>query len=402
MTHRRIGPIVIGGLVVLAVVAAIFFTVRKPAIPVDLGRVSRGPMAMTIDDEAETRAHDVYVVSAPINGRLLRLALEPGDRLNAGQSIIARMMPAEPDFLDERRLGEARARVRSLEAMAASTAARISEARAERDLAHREFDRNQSVFQRGFLSQAAIDRVRMTRDRADAFVIETQRAAEATQFDLAAARATLTSPSGRNAATSQVFTVVAPVSGWVLRVPQKSEATVPAGTPLVEIGDPKGLELVTDLLSTDAVKIKPGAKAMLEQWGGNRPIEARVRLVEPYGFTKISALGVEEQRVNVILDFVGPPGDRAGLGHGYRGIIRIVTWSSPDVLTVPASALFRSGNDWAIFVVENRRARLTRASIGAINPDQAELLTKILEGSKVILHPGDRVVDGVRVQARPE
>lgn len=397
---RRIGPLMITALVVAALAAAVFVALRNPPVPVDLGKIARGPMQVTIDDEAETRAHDLYVVSAPINGRLLRVDVEPGDMLTAGKSIVARMMPANPDFLNARTGGEARARVRSLEAMAAATAARIPQAVAERELARRDLARNTSLFKRGFLPQADLDRARMARDHADALVIEVRRAAEAARYDLAAARAALTDPDRMDGRKAGVFTLLAPVSGRVLRIPQKSETVVAAGTPLVEIGDPSKLELVTDLLSADAVRIKPGAAATLEQWGGNHPIHARVRLVEPYGFTKISALGVEEQRVNVVLDFVGPARERQGLGHGYRGVIRIVTWSAPDVLTVPASALFRDGNDWALFVVQDGRARLSRVRIGAVNADQAELLTPLQPGVMVVLHPGDRVADGVSITRR--
>jgi HlyD family secretion protein len=182
---------------------------------------------------------------------------------------------------------------------------------------------------------------------------------------------------------------------------QKSEATVDAGVPLVEIGDQATRELVTDLLSADAVQIGPGAVAALDQWGGKQPIPAQVRLIEPYGFTKVSALGVEEQRVNVILDFIGPAAGREGLGHGYRGSVRIVTWSSPDALRFPASALFRAGDDWAVFVVDGNRARLVRVRIGAANPDVVQLLDPLAPGTKVILHPGDRVADGVRIKPRP-
>lgn len=397
---HRIGPFIIVGLVLLALAGAAFVALRNPAVPVDLGMVARRPMQVTIDDEAEARAHDLYVVSAPINGRLLRVDLEPGDRLIAGKTVVARLMPANPDFLNARTGGEARARVRSLEAMAAATAARIPQAIAERDLARRNLARDEALLKRGFLPQADHDRARMARDHADALVLEARRAADAARYDLAAARAALTDPATIDPGKGGVFMLLSPVSGRVLRIPQKSEAVVAAGTPLVEIGDPSKLELVTDLLSADAVRIKPGFAATLEQWGGNHPIHARVRLVEPYGFTKISALGVEEQRVNVVLDFAGPATERQGLGHGYRGVVRIVTWSAPNVLTVPASALFRDGNDWALFVTQDGRARLTHVRIGKVNADLAELLTPLRPGLMVVLHPGDRVADGVRINRR--
>jgi HlyD family secretion protein len=393
------GPLVIGALVVIAIGLAVFFALRQPEVPVDLGQVSRGPMAVTIDDEAETRAHDVFVVSAPTSGRLLRVPLEAGDLVRADQTIVTRMVPADPGLLDAREYDEAKARIQALEETAKSAAARIVEARAERDLARREFDRSATIYARGFVSRATMDRARLYRDRSAALVTQAERAAAAARYNLAAARATLKRAS--NGVRDDAITIRAPVSGRVLRIAQKSEATVAAGMPLVEIGDPDTLELVTDLLSADAVRIRPGALATLEQWGGPHPIPARVRLVEPYGFTKVSALGVEEQRVNVVLDFTGPAADREGLGHGYRGIVRIVTWSSPDALRMPASALFRAGDDWAVFVVEGGRARLVRVRIGAANADVVQLLDPLAPGTMVILHPGDRVADGVRVKPRP-
>jgi HlyD family secretion protein len=399
-TRWRIGPVMIGALVVIAIGLAVFFALRQPQVPVDIGQISRGPMAVTIDDEAETRAHDLFVVSAPISGRLLRVPLEAGDVVRAGETIVARMVPAEPGLLDTRTYGEISARIQALEETAKSAAARIIEARAERDLARRDFDRSEAIHARGFVSKATMDRARMNRDRSAAMVTEAERAAAAARYELAAARAMLKRAS--NGGGDAPITIRAPVSGRVLRIAQKSEATVAAGMPLVEIGDPAALELVTDLLSADAVRIKPGAVATLEQWGGKLPIPARVRLVEPYGFTKVSALGVEEQRVNVVLDFTGPPAAREGLGHGYRGIVRIVTWSSPDVLRVPANALFRAGDDWALFVVAGNRARLVRVRIGAANADFVQLLDPLAAGTRVILHPGDRVADGVRIKPRPD
>lgn len=396
--RRRIGPLIIGGLLVLVLAATIFAMIRKPAVPVDLAKVQRGNLAVTIDDEAETRTRDVYIVSAPITGRLLRVSVEPGDQVRAGQPL-AQMMPMQPQFIDTRQQAELRARVSALEAMAAGAAARISEAKAARDLASANLSRNRAIYERGFLAKAGLERAQAEADRADAALLEARRSAEASRFDLAAARAALAQPLGQ-VAVGSALAITAPVSGWVLRIPQKSEASVGAGTPIVEIGDPAKLEIVTDLLSADAVRIKPGAEAWLDQWGGDQPILARVRLIEPYGFTKISALGVEEQRVNVLLDFTGPVEQRARLGYGYRGIIRIVTVSKANVRLVPISALFRVGQDWALFVVEGGRARQRIVKIGAMNAEKAELLSPMPVAAQVIVHPGDRVADGVRVTQR--
>jgi HlyD family secretion protein len=399
MTQRkRIGPWIIGGLLALVLAATIFAMVRKPAVPVDIAKVERGSLAVTIDDEAETRTRDVYVVSAPITGRLLRVSVEPGDRVTAGQPL-AQMTPMQPQFIDTRQQAELRARVASLEAMAAGAAARINEAKAASDLASSNLARNRAIYERGFLAKAALERAQAEADRTEAALIEARRGAEASRFDLAAARASLAQPQG-DGSEGKSMAITAPVSGWVLRIPQKSEASVGAGAPIIEIGDPAKLEIVTDLLSADSVRIKVGADAWLDQWGGDKPIPARVRLIEPYGFTKISALGVEEQRVNVLLDFTGPVEQRARLGYGYRGIIRIVTVSKADVRLVPISALFRVGSEWALFKVEGGRARQQIVKIGAMNSERAELLSSMAVGSQIIVHPGDRVADGVRVTQR--
>jgi HlyD family secretion protein len=305
----------------------------------------------------------------------------------------------QPQFIDTRQQAELRAHVASLEAMAASAAARINEAKAMRDLASSNLARNRAIYERGFLAKAALEHAQAEADRTEAALIEAQRGAEASRFDLAAARASLAQPLG-DGPGGKSMAITAPVSGWVLRIPQKSEASIGAGAPIIEIGDPTKLEIVTDLLSADAVRIKVGAEASLDQWGGDKPIPARVRLIEPYGFTKISALGVEEQRVNVLLDFTGPVEQRARLGYGYRGIIRIVTVSKADVRLVPISALFRVGSEWALFNVENGRARQQIVKIGVMNSEKAELISSIAVGAQIIVHPGDRVTDGVRVAQR--
>jgi HlyD family secretion protein len=202
-------------------------------------------------------------------------------------------------------------------------------------------------------------------------------------------------------APGRVVTVTAPVDGVVLKRVRESEAVVPAGDPLVEIADPMRLEIVTDLLSTDAVRVKPGARAIIDQWGGDKPLQARVRRIEPAGFTKVSALGVEEQRVNVILDFVELPGGHVSLGDGYRVEVRVVIWEAADVLKVPTSALFREMDQWAVYTIENRRARRVDIMLGHQTGQDAEVTGGLSEGSPVILHPGQTLTDGSRVSERP-
>ena len=276
----------------------------------------------------------------------------------------------------------------------------MSEARAEQILAEREFSRASDLANRGFVSRANVDRARAARDRSRAAFAEANQSVAATSQGLQAARAALM-VAGTKAKGAGAVDVTSPVPGFVLRVPQESERVVVAGTPLVEVGDPDRLEIVTDLLSADAVRVRPGAEVFIEDWGGDRPLKGRVRLVEPYGFTKISALGVEEQRVNVVIDFAEPREAWLRLGHGYRATVRIVVSAAPNVLKVPISALFRSGREWSVFVVDaGGRARSKQVKAGRMNDEEAEIVSGLAAGERVILHPSDKVDEGVRVRER--
>lgn len=396
LTGRRI----IGGIIVAVLLVAIFFATRSPAVPVELGEVTRGPMTVTVDDLGETRVTNLYVVSAPIGGQLLRVPLKPGDAVTAGVTLLARIQPPEPAPLDPRTTAQTQANIRSLEAQLAAARSRITEARAERTLTEREFGRTEALARRGFVAQATLDRARSARDRARAAVAQATEAADAARYSLESARAALITANSPAEGRGAVG-VTSPVAGYVLRVPQESERVVAAGTPLVEVGDPDRLEMVTDLLSADAVRVRAGAAVQIDDWGGGRPLRGRVRRVEPFGFLKISALGVEEQRVNVVIDFVEPREAFARLGHGYRATVRIAIWSAPDVVRVPVGALFRSGGRWSVFVADaGGRARLRTIELGLMNQDNAVVRFGLDAGDRVILHPGDRVTEGVAVRAR--
>lgn len=394
----RPGPLVISAIIAAVVIAALYLAIRKPAYQVDLAEVTQGPMTVTIDDEGETRVHDLFVVAAPINGRLTRIELEPGDPVIAGQTVVARMTPVDSDFLDPRTEGRVRAQVQALDAMLASSSMRIEQARAARDLAKQEQGRLEALFNRGFATRAALDRANASVLSGNAAFSEAIRAAEAARFERDAARANLVTPNSGRAIDT--LAVRSPTSGTVMRVSRESEATVAAGTPLVELGDPRDLEIVTDLLSADAVRLPPGARVLIENWGGTTSLNGRVRRIEPFGFTKISALGVEEQRVNVIIDITDPPEKWAKLGHGYRVIIRVVEWESPNAPQLPISALFRDKGKWAVFAVQNGRAKLVPVTIGRMNDEQAELLSGLKKGAVVILHPSEKISDDARVKAR--
>lgn len=394
------GPRLIGALVLLALALAIAIALRQPPVPVELGEVTRGPLTVTVDDLGETRVKDLYVISAPVTGELLRVPLKPGDEVVARATLLGRIRPAEPAPIDARTTAQAEANVRALTAELSAAGARVRQGRAELTLAERELARVSELATRGFVSQANVDRARMARDRAVAAIAEAGESAAAVRQSLAAARAALIVP-GTAAPGRGSVAVVSPVSGHVLRVPQESERVVIAGTPLVEIGDPERIEMVTDLLSADAVRVRPGAAVLIEEWGGERPLQGRVRLVEPYGFLKVSALGVEEQRVNVVIDFVEPSQAWARLGHGYRATVRIAVWSAPDVVRVPVSALFRSAGQWSVYVASvDGRAVLRAVEVGPMNDELALVRRGLAPGERVILHPSDRVRPGVRVRPR--
>lgn len=394
------GPRILLALLLAVVAAAIFIALRKPPVPVELGTARKGALTVTIDDLGETRVRDLYVVAAPITGQLRRVPLKPGERAVAHATVLARIEPVEPDPLDARTYAQAQANIRSLEAQLSANRSRVDEARAESALMEQDYARVAELNRRGFSTQANLDRARAARDRARAAIAAARQSAVAVSEDLAAARATLLVSASRAPGRGAV-NVTSPVSGFILRVPQESERVVVAGTPLVEIGEPDRLEIVTDLLSEDAVRVRPGAAVFIENWGGARPLTGRVRLIEPFGFTKISALGVEEQRVNVIIDFTEPREAWRRLGHGYRARVRIVTWSTPSTLKVPISALFRTGNRWSLFLAEDgRRARLASVRVGQMNDEEAEVKSGVEAGAQVILHPGDKVRDGVKIRER--
>jgi HlyD family secretion protein len=401
MTRRFFtGPRILLALLLVALVVALIFAFRKPAIEAEIGQVSKGPMTVTIDDLGETRVRDLYVVSAPVTGQVLRVPLKPGTPVIAGKTVVTEIQPMRPAPLDARAYAQAQAQVRSLEDRLSADRSRVSRTRAELALAERDFGRTSELAGRGFVSTANLDRARSVRDAARAAVAEAVRAAEATAHDLESARAALLESSTPAKGTGAV-SVTSPVAGYVLLVPQESERAVVAGTPLVEIGDPKQLEIATDLLSSDAVRVKPGAPVLIEDWGGERPLKGRVQQVEPYGFTKISALGVEEQRVNVIIDFAEPFEAIQRLGHGYRATVRIAVWSAPQVKKLPIGALFRTEGKWSVFTVdETSHARLRKVIIGHMNDQEAEVLGGLSVGDKVLLHPSDKVADGVKVAER--
>jgi HlyD family secretion protein len=385
-------------LISLAVVAGLLAVALWPkTVPVDVGTVSRGPLVITVDEEGMTRIRDRFVVSSPVAGRVLRIELEPGDAVKRGD-VVARVRAEAPPLLDERTRAEAQAAIES--ARAALGRARAEEQRARATLAQlqRELTRIRELAQSRVVAAQELETREAEAKVAEESLNASVFAVQAATSELQRAQARLAPPT--RDATGRVVTVTAPADGVVLKRVRESESVVPAGDPLLEIGDPHQLEIVADLLSTDAVRVKRGARAIIEQWGGEQKLEARVRRIEPAGFTKISALGVEEQRVNVILDFVDPAAAWAALGDAYRVEVRIVIWEAPSVLKVPTSALFREGEKWAVYAIADGRARRTAVELGHQTGQEAEVVSGLSDSQRVILHPGDTLTNDARVKDR--
>lgn len=379
----------------------------RPLI-VDLGEVSVKPMIMTVNEEGKTRVRDAYIVSTPVAGRLLRLEVEPGDLVEGGKSIIARMLPSSPSALDVRTREQARAAVTAAQAAVRVAQADLNKAMADKDLADLDLERKQKLKKREIISQAAVELAQRAGRAADASVDQAKAGITMRQADLANTRARLISfnnsssyPHKDETSQNDAIPVLAPISGRILRVLQKSETTLPAGKPILEIGDiSNDLEIVAELLSTDAVRISTGNRVIIKNWGGEPPLSGVVERVDPWGFSKFSALGVEEQRVNVVIEFTGPAEQRKSLGHGFRVETQIVIWENKKALVVPSNALFRESGEWVVFVVENGSATLRKTTIGHNNGIQAEVLGGLEAGDKVILYPGAGLSDGSRVTKR--
>ena len=375
-----------------AAAAAVGYLLAPAPVEVDVAPVAEGALMVTVDEDGETRAHDRFVVGAPVAGRVARIELHEGDPVKEGQ-VVAQIWPLP---LSARERDEQLARISAAQALSREASEQVRRAQAEHDQATRERRRVDALVKEGFVSPQAAEQAKVL-EVTSANALEAARyRARSAEAELRAARAALLAigaPAGAQAAVS----LRSPVSGRVLRIPEKSERVVASGTPLLVLGDPARLEVVADVLSTDAVRVRPGMPVLLEGWGGERPLRAVVRVVEPYAFTKVSALGVEEQRVNVVADFVDPPGP---LGDAYRVDARIVVWSADKVLKAPASALFRSGDGWAAFVVEGGRARRREVQVGERSARQAQILGGLKAGDLVIRYPSNEISDGIRVRAR--
>ncbi|MEQ8209274.1 MAG: HlyD family efflux transporter periplasmic adaptor subunit [Lacipirellulaceae bacterium] len=400
-----------------AIAGAIGYGLMPAPVEADLAEVTIGEIRVTVDQDGKTRIRERYVVSAPLAGRLTRIDHDPGDAAVAGETLLASIEPRDPELLDDRAIAQAEARVKAAEANLQKMTPLLEEALAAQALSESELRRKRETRRKNTsaVSESEIERLEMT-DRTNVERVRSARyAQEIAKFELDQAEAALMrslppeSPtSGNNVGDSQEktasngrnFNIRSPINGLVLRVFQESSGFVNAGTNLLELGDALDLEVEIDVLSRDAVKIAPGATVSLEHWGGEQPLRGRVRLVEPSAFTKISTLGVEEQRVNVIVDLLDPPSERAELKDGYRVEARIVIAQASPVLKVPTSALFRIGDQWAAFAVVNGVVKERILKIGLQNGLEAEVIEGLEEGDRVVTHPSDAILAGVEVRER--
>ena len=381
--------VLLGGLVAWAL--------QPRPVAVETAEVTRGAFEQAVSDDGKTRVRDRYVVSAPLAGRIERIALEAGDAVKQGQ-VVALLSPAAPAFLDARTASELQERVGAAQAQLARAKAETAKAQAQRDQARADFERQSRLSKEGFVSQTAREQASLALEIAEKNLNATRFGEDAAGHDYAQARAALARYRSGDAETR--WEVTSPVTGAVLKVAQKSEGPVGLGAPLLEIADPRSLEAVVDVLSQEAVAIRPGMPARLELGQGVAPLAARVRLVEPAAFTKVSALGVEEQRVNVVLDFAEPLDRVSTLGDAFRVEAHIVTHRVADAVKVPVGAMFRDAAGWAVFVAEGNRA--ARRAIRAPLRNRTEALVEegLKPGERVVVYPSDALEDGARIEAK--
>ena len=390
-TRNRI--LLAAALLVLAALVA--WALQPQPIAVETARVVRGPFEQTIVDDGKTRVRDRYVIAAPLAGRAERIRLEPGDAVRQGETV-ALLTPTAPAFLDARTARELQERIGAAQAQGARARAETQKVLAQRDQARADLERQAKLAAEGFVSPTAREQAALALRTAERSVDAARFAEEAAGHDLAQARAALA--RYRSGDPTARWEVTSPVNGTVLKVMQKSESPVALGAPLLEVADARSLEAVVDVLSQDAVAIRPGMRARVELGQGVATVPALVRLVEPAAFTKVSALGVEEQRVNVILAFAGPLDRIWTLGDAFRVEAHIVTYRAEDALKVPVGALFREGEGWALFLAQDGSAAKRAVKVARRNGVEAMLEDGLDPGARVIVYPSDALRDGSKIE----
>ncbi|MBX3603852.1 MAG: efflux RND transporter periplasmic adaptor subunit [Piscinibacter sp.] len=395
----------VGGAAAVAVTALLAWAFAPRPVDVEVAAATRGPFQTTIDEDGKTRLRDRYVVSAPLAGLVGRITLREGDAVEAG-AVLARITPVLAPLLDDRTRREQQLQVEIAQAQRQRAAARVEGAKVALQQARNEVQRSEQLARQGYVSETKLDTERLAAQAAQKELEAATEEQHVAEHGIEQARAALAAVQGKPGG-ARGFVVRAPVAGRVLRVAQVSEGAVALGAPLLELGDTSHLEIVAELLTTDALQSRPGSAVQIERWGGPGTLEGRVRLVEPAAFTKVSALGVEEQRVKVLIDITSPPQTWRALGDGYRVAVRVVTLTLDDALRVPVSAVFPlpalddgQPGGMAVFALEDGRAKLTPVQVGARNGSQAWIRSGLSAGATVIVYPGNSVRDGVRVKAR--
>ena len=357
---------------------------------------------VTLDHEGRTRAKDIFVISAPLPGHVLRIEHEPGDPVVVGETVLATFVPATAVMLDARTRAESAAKVEAAAAALARARAERERARAEVDFALTDSERQRELAAQGVVSSTDLDFATKTARAMGDLLAAAEASVSAAVHELEAANAVLLDPvdEASTGAAPTTLELRSPVDGVVLRRLRESSAVVVQGEPLLEVADSADLEIIADFLSKDAVQMRAGMPVMIERWGGESALMGRVRRVEPAGFMKISALGVEEQRVWVVIDIEDGPENRRGLGDDYRVEARVVVWQNDEALNLPTAALFRDGARWAVFTADGGKARLRQVEIGYRNGLDAQVLEGLSEGEVVLIHPPDSVIDGARIEQR--
>lgn len=387
-------------LTALALLAALVWAFLPRPVPVDVAEVTRAPLRVTVEEEGRTRVIDRYSVSAPVAGYARRIELRVGDAVQQGQTLVE-LEPLRSEVLDPRSRAAAEARVAAAESGLQVAEQNARAAASDAKIARKEFERRKVLAADGRIAREERDRAEAAMQHAEAARRSADFAVDVARHELEAARTTLEYAAARaSGAQPEQVAVHSPIDGRVLSIPRESEGVVASGQPLVEVGDPAALEVVVEVLSADAVRIRPGMAVEFTRWGGDGILHGAVRTVEPTGFTKISALGVEEQRVRVVADITSPPDMWMRLGDGFRVEASFILWEGEKVLQIPASALFRSGRDWAVFTLESGRAKRQLVDVGHNNGFAAEIVTGLQAGATVIVHPSDAVADGARVAPR--
>jgi HlyD family secretion protein len=431
---RNLGSKLFVLLIAALLVAGLGYAFMPRPIEIDIVKVDRGNVRVTVDEDGKTRIREKYVVSAPLNGRILRISLDPGDIVTAGKTLLTMIEPRDPELLDARTVAQAEARVKAAEAKLRQAEPQLAKARANQAFYEAELTRQRQAFQGGGITRSELESAEMLFRQSSEEFRSSRVSEDIARFELEQAQAALLRSrppeadtpqrlamnissaetkrqrNGNASETGPVATdnvtnawdlpIYSPINGKVLRVFQESSAVVMPGTSLMELGDPSDLEVEIDVLSRDAAKIRPGNLVLLEHWGGDAPLHGRVRVIEPSGFTKISTLGVEEQRVWIICDIEETPEQRPSLGDGFRVEARVVIDEAQNVLRVPTSALFRAGDDSAVFRVVDGVVRTQKVKVGRQNGLEAEILEGLSEGDQIVLHPSDQIEDGVQVKQR--